>query len=167
MTISLIAALSRNRVIGKNNDLPWRLPDDMRFFMETTKGHCVIMGRKNYESLPFKFRPLPERTNIVVTRQKDFIAEGCQIVHSLEEALASIDQESNEEIFVVGGAEIYKLALPYAHKLYLTEIDAEIEGDTFFPLFDKTIFQEQSRKHHAADAKHIFAFDFVLYSKEV
>jgi dihydrofolate reductase len=167
MTITLIAALSKNRVIGKNNDLPWRLPDDMKFFMETTKGHCVIMGRKNYESIPHKFRPLPDRTNIVVTRQKDFRAEGCQVVHSLEQALASIDQKSEEEVFIIGGAEIYKLALPYAHKLYLTEIDAEIEGDTFFPLFDKTVFQEQSRKHHVADAKHVFAFDFVLYSKEV
>jgi dihydrofolate reductase len=167
MIVSLIAALSKNRVIGKNNDLPWRLPDDMKFFMETTKGHCVIMGRKNYESIPLKFRPLPERTNIVVTRQKDFIAEGCQVVHSLEEALASINEKSEEEIFVIGGAEIYKLALPYAHKLYLTEIDSEIEGDTYFPLFGKNVFQEQSRKHHAIDAKHPFAFDFVLYSKEV
>ncbi len=167
MTITLIAALSRNRIIGKNNDLPWHLPDDMKFFMETTKDHCVIMGRKNYESLPLKFRPLPERTNIVVTRQRNFVAEGCQVVHSLEDALASANQKSDEEIFVIGGAEIYKLALPYAHKLYLTEIEAEIEGDTYFPLFDKTVFQERSRRHHTADAKHAVAFDFVLYSKEV
>jgi dihydrofolate reductase len=165
MIISLIAALSKNRVIGKNNDLPWRLPNDMKFFMETTKGHCVIMGRKNYESLPTKFRPLPERTNIVVTRQKDFVATGCSVVHTLEDGLTIAEQQNEREVFIIGGAEIYKLALAYANKLYLTEIDAHIEGDTFFPLFDKVIFKEQSRKHNKADTKHLFAFDFVIYTR--
>jgi dihydrofolate reductase len=158
MIISLIAALSKNRVIGKNNDLPWRLPDDMKYFMETTKGHCVIMGRKNYESIPHKFRPLPDRTNIVVTRQKAFKAEGCIVVDSLQDALGTARQKSEKEVFVIGGAEIYKLA-------YLTEINTEIEGDTYFPLFDESTFKEQSRKHHNADSKHAFAFDFVIYTK--
>lgn len=164
MILSLIAALSKNRVIGKNNDLPWRLPDDMKYFMETTKGHCVIMGRKNYESIPHKFRPLPDRTNIVVTRQKEYEAKDCLVVHSLEDALVIAKQKNEKEVFVIGGAEIYQLVLPKANKLYLTEIDAEIEGDTFFPLFDKIIFKEQSRRHHDADSKHAFAFDFVIYS---
>lgn len=165
MTISLIAALTRNRVIGKNNDLPWRLPDDMKYFMETTRGHCVIMGRKNYESLPHKFRPLAERTNIVITRQSDYSAPGCEVVHSLQEALDVARKKNDAEVFVIGGAEIYGQVLPYAHKLYLTEIDTELTGDTFFPIVDAASFHERSRKHHAADEKHPFAFDFVVYER--
>jgi len=110
MTISLIAALTRNRVIGKNNDLPWHLPDDMKYFMQTTKEHPVIMGRKNYDSIPEKFRPLPNRTNIVVTRQRDFVAPGCKVVHSLEEALDEATNITTDEIFIIGGAEIYRQA---------------------------------------------------------
>src|SRR5438105_12972952 len=105
MIISLIAALSSNRVIGKNNDLPWRLPDDMKYVMETTKGHHVIMGRKNYESIPLKFRPLPNRTNLVLTRQIDFHAEGCQTIHSLQEGVSISEANQERELFVIGGAE--------------------------------------------------------------
>jgi dihydrofolate reductase len=112
MTISLIAALTENRVIGKNNDLPWHLPDDMKYFMQTTKGHPVIMGRKNYDSIPEKFRPLPNRTNIVVTRQRDFVADGCIVVHSLEEALDEATNIVTDEIFIIGGAEIYRQGMP-------------------------------------------------------
>ncbi len=164
MIISLIAALSQNRVIGKNNDLPWHLPHDMKYFMETTKDHHVIMGRKNYDSLPEKFRPLPHRTNIVVTRQKEFIAPGCQVVHSIEASL-SIAQKNNErEVFIIGGAEIYGMALPIATRLYLTEIHAHIEGDTFFPeVFSE--WKEVSRKPHPPDERHRYAFDFVIYEK--
>lgn len=165
MIISLIAALAKNRVIGKDNDLPWQLPDDMKFFMQSTKGHCVIMGRKNYDSLPPKYRPLANRTNIVVTRQQDFKAEGCHVVHSLEDALVFAKQQHETEVFVIGGAEIYKQALPHADLLYLTEIDATIEGDTYFPLVDHSKFTEQSRVAHAADARHAYAFDFVLYKR--
>lgn len=163
MIISLIAALSNNRVIGKNNDLPWRLPDDMKYFMQTTKGHCVIMGRKNYDSLPVKFRPLPDRINIVITRQKNFEAPGCHVVHSLEEALNIATLQLEEEVFIIGGAEIYRQALPLAHCLFLTEINADIEGDTFFPVFDKAKYRERSRTGHKADQKHAFSFDFVVY----
>lgn len=162
----MIAALSRNRVIGKNNDLPWKLPDDMKFFMEKTKGHHVIMGRKNYDSIPRKFKPLPDRSNIVVTRQKKFEAPGCIVVDSLEKGL-DIAKENNEpETFVIGGAEIYRLGLPHANKLYLTEIEAEIEGDTYFPLFDRNEWIETSRVHHSNDERHAYAFDFVLYEKK-
>src|ERR1700749_597303 len=127
MIISLIAAHSENRVIGKNNDLPWKLPDDMKYFMQTTKGHHVVMGRKNYDSLPEKFRPLPNRTNIVVTRQKAFKAPGCIVSNSLEKALDICRNNGEREAFVIGGAEIYEASLPVANRLYLTEIHATIE----------------------------------------
>jgi dihydrofolate reductase len=166
MIVSMIAALSKNRVIGKDNDLPWKLPDDMKFFMDTTRGHHAIMGRKNYDSIPPKFKPLPDRTNIVVTRQKKFEAPGCKVVDSIEKGL-KIAMESNEpEAFIIGGAEIYKLALPYAHRLYLTEIDAIIEGDTYFPPFDGTEWIETSRVHHGKDGRHAYSFDFVTYEKK-
>nr|AIA13694.1 Dihydrofolate reductase [uncultured bacterium] len=166
MIISLIAALSKNRVIGKNNDLPWKLPDDMKFFMEKTKGHHTIMGRKNYDSIPLKFKPLPQRTNIVVTRQKNFQAPGCIVVDSLENGLAIAQDNDEPETFIIGGAEIYKLGLPHANRLYLTEIDAEIDGDTFFPAVDRNQWKEISRLHHATDSRHAFAFDFVIYEKK-
>lgn len=165
MIISLIAALAENRVIGKNNDLPWRLPDDMKFFMETTKGHYVIMGRKNYDSLKDKYKPLPNRTNIVVTRQKDFKAPGCIVVNDIEKSLDIAKQHNEREAFVIGGAEIYKLTLQKANKLYLTEIKAEVEGDTYFPDFNKKEWKEIERKHHPADDRHRYSFDFVIYEK--
>lgn len=165
MTISLIAALTENRVIGKNNDLPWHLPDDMKYFMQTTKGHPVIMGRKNYDSIPEKFRPLPNRTNIVVTRQRDFIADGCIVVHSLEEALDEATNIITDEIFIIGGAEIYRQGMPKANKLYLTEILATLDGDTYFPEIDTHAWKEVSRLHHPADDRHRYPFDFVIYEK--
>lgn len=165
MTISLIAALTENRVIGKNNDLPWHLPDDMKYFMQTTKGHPVIMGRKNYDSIPEKFRPLPNRTNIVVTRQRDFVAAGCIVVHSLEEALDEATNIVTDEIFIIGGAEIYRQGMPKVNKLYLTEILATLDGDTYFPEFDTHAWKEVSRLHHPADDRHRYPFDFVVYEK--
>ncbi len=166
MIISLIAALSKNRVIGKNNDLPWHLPDDMKYFMQTTKGHHVIMGRKNYDSIPEKFRPLPHRTNIVVTHQKDFKATGCIIVHSVEEGIVLAKKNNEQEAFIIGGAEIYKIGIPLSQRLYLTEIVAIIEGDTFFPGFEKMGWKETSRVHHGADDRHAHAFDFVVYDRK-
>ena len=165
MIISLIAALSQNRVIGKNNDLPWHLPDDMKYFMQTTKGHHVIMGRKNYDSIPEKFRPLPNRTNIVVTRQKNFAAPNCIVTNSMEEALAIAKKSNEPEVFIIGGSEIYNQGLPLANKLYLTEIHATIEGDTYFPAFDKSQWNEVSRTHHLSDERHKFPFDFVVFER--
>jgi dihydrofolate reductase len=165
MIISLIAARSRNGIIGKNNDLPWRLPDDMKYFMTTTRGHHAIMGRKNYDSLPDAYRPLPNRTNIVVTRQHVFHAPGCIVVHSIDRALDIASKNSETEAFVIGGAEIYALAMAHADRLYLTEIDADIPGDTYFPSFDTTHWREVSRKHHDADDRHAYAFDFVIYER--
>ncbi len=165
MKISLIAALAQNHVIGKNNDLPWSLPDDMKYFMDTTKGHHCIMGRKNYDSIPAKFRPLANRTNIVVTRQKNFHAPGCLIVDSIERGLAIASGNGEPETFIIGGAEIYNSSLAIAHRLYLTEIKAVIEGDVHFPEFNKNEWREVSRKHHDTDARHKYAFDFVLYER--
>lgn len=165
MIVSLIAALSENRVIGKNNDLPWRLPDDMKYFMDTTSGHYVIMGRKNYQSLPEKFRPLPNRTNIVITRSRDFSAPGCKVVQSLTDALEIARKANQREVFIIGGAEIYALSLPHAHRLYLTEIKAEVAGDTYFPNVNLTEWKELSRSRHSVDNRHPFAFDFVVYEK--
>jgi dihydrofolate reductase len=165
MKISLIAALAENRVIGKNNDLPWQLPDDMKYFMDTTKGHHCIMGRKNYDSIPAKFRPLANRENIVVTRQTNFVAPGCTVVNSIDAGI-DIARKSNEpETFIIGGAEIYRQSLAYADRLYLTEIKSIIDGDTFFPPVDHSQWKEVSRVPHAADAKHKYAFDFVVYEK--
>lgn len=167
MIISLIAAMAENRVIGRNNDLPWKLPDDMKFFMQTTKGHYVVMGRKNYDSLHEKFKPLPNRTNIVVTRQKNFQAPGCMVVHAVCEALTIAKDNKEKEAFIIGGAEIYKLALSHAHRIYLTEIHAVVDGDTFFPEFDKKIWREISRTPHASDERHPFSFDFVTYERNL
>ncbi|HCW07771.1 MAG TPA: diacylglycerol kinase [Cytophagales bacterium] len=166
MIISIIAAVAKNGVIGKANDLPWRLPDDMKYFMETTSGHHVIMGRKNYESLPPKFRPLPNRTNIVITRQQNFHADGCKVIHDLNEGVTLAKQNQEKELFIIGGAEIYQLALAQTDQLYLTEIDAEIVGDTYFPYWNKSEWKEISRKHHQADQKHNYAFDFVIYKRK-
>jgi len=166
MKISIIAAVAKNRVIGKANDLPWRLPDDMKFFMQTTKGHHVLMGRKNYESLPEKFRPLPNRINIVMTRQKNFIAAGCTVVNDLQDGIELARKNGEQELFIMGGAEVYSLAFAKTDLLYLTEINAEIEGDTFFPEFDKKNWNELSHQHHPVDEKHIYAFDFVVYQRK-
>src|SRR6187402_1762920 len=165
MIISLIAALSENRVIGKNNDLPWHLPDDMKYFMQTTKGHYVIMGRKNYDSIPEKFKPLPNRTNIVVTRQPDFRAPGCIVVNTLEEAVKIARNNGEKETFIIGGAEIYNLGFSLADKLYITEINTVLDGDTHFPEFNKKDWKEISRVHHSNDERHAFDFDFVVYEK--
>jgi|SRR6266850_4336027 len=166
MIISFIAALSKNRVIGKKNDLPWHLPDDMKYFMQTTKAHYVIMGRKNYDSIPEKFRPLPNRTNVVVTRQKNFKATGCVVVHSLEDGIEQARKGNEQEVFIIGGAEIFEHGFRFSQRLYLTEIDAEVDGDTYFPEWNAAEWREISRRHHTADARHAFDFDFAVYERK-
>lgn len=165
MIISLIAALSKNRAIGKSNDLPWHLPDDMKYFMQTTKGHHVIMGRKNYESIPEKFRPLPNRTNIVVSRQQNYEAPGCTLVHSIPEGIVLAKNNNETECFIIGGAEIYQMGFQFVNRMYLTEIKSVIEGDTFFPWFDMDDWKEISRIPHTTDERHQYAFDFVIYER--
>lgn len=165
MKVSMIAAMSANRVIGINNDLPWSLPDDMRYFMEATRGHIVIMGRKNYESLPPKFRPLPNRINLVVSKRKDFNAPGCILFQEIEKAIDYAKAQGEQELFIIGGGQIYKLGLKYADTIYLTEIKAIIEGgEVFFPELGNE-WEEFSRVPHPVDQKHQYAFDFVKYRK--
>ncbi len=140
--LSLIAARSRNGFIGLKGGLPWNVPEDLAFFKRTTIGHAVIMGRKTYEEVR---RPLPKRTNIVVTRNPGYEAPGCIVVSSLEEALLKVP-EDDDEPFVIGGAELYRLALPVADRLYLTEIDRDVEGDTSFPPFEHLGYVEVARR---------------------
>ncbi|GAB4004236.1 type 3 dihydrofolate reductase [Spirosoma migulaei] len=164
MKISLISAVADNGVIGLNNDMPWHLPDDFAFFKRKTSHHPIIMGRKSLEALG---KPLPNRTNIVITRNPDFTAESVTVVHTLDDAIdkARKADRATDEIFVIGGAEIYKLALPIATTLYLTEIHQTFEGDTYFPAFNKSEWQEVSRRLHPADERHAVAFDFVEYER--
>lgn len=164
--ISMIAAMGKNRVIGKSSGIPWRLPDDFRYFKDKTKGHYVLMGRKNFESLPGKFRPLPDRPNVIITRQSSYNGKGSTVVNSLKEAIALAKENNESEAFIIGGGEIYKLGLPIADRIYLTEIDDEFDGDTYFPEFNPTEWNEVSRHHHPADDRHKYAFDFVTYEKK-
>lgn len=169
MKISLIAAVAQNGIIGRNDDsgkpdLPWHLPDDFKYFKETTSGHPVIMGRKSLDALG---KPLPKRTNIVVTRNRNFQSPGVVTVHAIENAIQKAREVEQEEIFVIGGAEVYALALPIATHLYLTEIHKAFEGDTSFPQFNRAEWQETSRRHHPADERHEAAFDFVIYERKI
>lgn len=165
MIISMIAAVAENGVIGKDNNLVWNLPDDMRFFVEKTKGRHVIMGRKNYESIPPKFRPLPNRPNIILSRNAAYHAESCTTATDLEAALNIAKECGETEAFIIGGAQIYKMGLVHADRMYITEVQASFDGDTFFPDFDKNSWKEVSRSHHPKDEKHDCAFDFVTYEK--
>ena len=166
MIISLIAAVATNRVIGKDKDLVWHLPDDMKFFMKTTINHFVIMGRKSYESIPNNYRPLPNRVNIIVTRQKDYNAPDSIISNTLEEALDYSIAHHQKEVFVIGGGQIFDQSMEIADKLYITEVKASFEGDSYFPELDHDQWDEISRKHHPQDDKHKHAFDFVIYERK-
>ena len=154
-TLSLIAAVARNGAIGKDNALLWRLPEDLKFFKRTTLGCPVIMGRKTWDSIG---RPLPGRRNIVITRNPAWQAEGAEVFHDLDSALAAT--ENAEKVFVIGGGELYSQALPKADELILTEVDAAFTGDTFFPDWNRDDFTEISRESHTADLG--WAYHFVI-----
>lgn len=153
----MIAAMAKNRVIGKENGLPWDIPEDMKYFMTTTQGKLVIMGRKTFDSLG---KPLPKRVNYVVTRNPGFKAQGVQVFSSLASAVNAAKQEvqgKDDEIFIIGGEEIYRQGLSFADRIYLTEIDREFPGDTIFPEFDKTLFRETShRESRQGDLRYSF-----------
>jgi len=159
--LSLIAAVARNRTIGNNNQLLWHLPGDMRHFRETTRGKPVIMGRKTWESLPEKFRPLPGRLNIVVSHNRDYSAPGATLAESLENALRLAGD--SEETFIIGGAELYRQALPTANRLYLTEIAADYEGDTWFPEIPPGEWREIVRSQPVEEAG--LAYTFAVYQR--
>jgi dihydrofolate reductase len=163
MKISLIAAIAQNHVIGRKNDLPWHLPDDFAFFKRKTSHHPIIMGRKSLESLG---KPLPNRTNIVITRNADFKAAGVTTVHTLDDAINEARSINQDEIFIIGGAEVYTMSLPVATTLYLTEIHRAYDGDAYFPEVDKSEWDEVSRIPHSADDRHEAGFDFVTYERK-
>ncbi len=158
MNITLIVAMARNRVIGKDNQLIWHFPDDLKRFKKLTSGHHVIMGRKTYESMN---RPLPNRINIVITRQEGYTAKGCLIANSIESALDMV--KDDDQPFIIGGAEIYKLGLDLAKTLELTLIDAEYEGDTQFPEFDTNHWKLARGEQKEADDNHAHPYEFLTY----
>jgi dihydrofolate reductase len=157
--IAIVAAVARNRVIGRGNALPWRLPDDLRHFKRLTLGHPIVMGRRTWESLP---GILPERRHIVVTRDLHYDAPGAETAHSLDEAVAAA---GGDEVLVVGGAELYAQALPLAHRLYLTLVEADVAGDAFFPVMDPAQWREVAREPHPADDRHAYPFSFVTLER--
>ncbi len=158
--ISIIAAMAKNQVIGKNNALPWHLPADLKHFKNVTMGKSIVMGRKTYESIG---KPLPGRQNIIITADKNYQANGCTIIHSIDDVKSNKDIP---EIFIIGGAEIYKQLLPYTQKLYLTFIDANIDGDSYFPEWQQNQWQYISRENHLADAQNKFNYSFVVLERK-
>ncbi|HEX6385847.1 MAG TPA: dihydrofolate reductase, partial [Anaerolineae bacterium] len=163
--ISFVVAMDRNRVIGVGGRLPWRLPDDMKWFKEVTMGKPVIMGRKTYDSIPNRFKPLAGRHNIVLTRNRDYRAEGATVVHSVEEALAATGDA--DEIMIGGGAQLYEALLPQADRLYLTLVDGTFEGDTYFPELDMREWRERYRQDHDPDERHLYRFTWLILEREV
>ena len=160
MIISAIVGIGKNKVIGKNNDMPWHLPADLKYFKRTTSGHHIIMGRKNYEAIG---RPLPKRTNIIITRNTNYQADGCIIVNSITDALAVAKANGDEEAFIIGGGQIYWLSLPMLDRLYITEIDVEVpDGDVFFPEVDFTEWKLVSSDAHQKNDTVNFGLQYAL-----
>ena len=159
--VSLIVAMARNRVIGSNNTLPWHLPADLKHFRGLTMGHHIVMGRKTYESIG---KPLPGRTSVVVTRNPDYAAPGAIVVNSLQAAFAACSNDT--EIFVIGGAELYRQAITLADRIYLTEIAADIRGDAYFPEFNPGEWHEESRETHIQSEPQPLEYHFVTYHRK-
>ncbi|MCZ4693316.1 dihydrofolate reductase [Ancylomarina euxinus] len=161
MPISIIVAASQNNVIGKDNQLIWRLSADLKRFKALTTGHHIIMGRKTFDSIG---KPLPNRTSIIITRQADYKVEGCIVVNSLEEALAIVP--ADQEAFIIGGGTIYKEAIDKADKLYLTLVHSKFDGDTFFPKLEAKIWNSVKREDYMPDAKNEYAYSFIDYERK-
>ncbi|KKI88693.1 dihydrofolate reductase [Bacillus sp. SA1-12] len=159
--ISLLYAMDKNRLIGRNNQLPWHLPQDLAYFKRVTMNHKIVMGRKTYESIG---KPLPGRENIIITRDKNFSCEGCKVLHSIDEFLA-LANKCEEEIFVIGGSEIFKEILPYTDRLYVTHIYHDFEGDTYFPETEDNDWKVISKEPGIKDEKNPYDFDFVVYER--
>lgn len=158
--LSLIVAIARNGVIGLDNRIPWRLPDEQQLFKRLTLGHHIVMGRRTYESIG---RLLPGRTTVIVTRQPDYAVPGAIVAHSLRDAINAAARDS--EIFVIGGAELFREALPLADRLHLTTVDAEPPGDTVMPPIDLAGWKETAREHHPVDARHAHAYTYQLFER--
>lgn len=160
--LTIIAAIGKNNALGKDNQLLWHLPLDFARFKALTTGHCIIMGRKTFDSLP---KRLPQRQHLIVTRQKDFVAEGCYVFSSIEKAIEeALKQDPNP--YIIGGGEIYKQSLLYADKIELTRVEAQCEADTFFPEIDETIWERVFYEFHQKDEKHAFNFSFETYVRK-
>lgn len=158
---SIIAAMSDNRVIGRNGTLPWRMPADLAHFKRITMGHPILMGRKNHEDIG---RPLPGRSNIILTRQQGFQAQSCIVVHHLKEVESVVPDDT--EIMVIGGADIYAQLMPRANRIYLTLIHAQIEGDTFFPKFDQAEWEETEHQDYPADERNACSYSFLTLERK-
>jgi dihydrofolate reductase len=164
MIVSLIVAAGTNNAIGKDNQLLWHLPKDLQFFKQTTWAMPVVMGRKTFESLGGK--PLNGRVNIIITRQKDWTHQGVVVVHSLADALFFAKESDYKEVFIAGGGEVYAQAMPKAHKIYMTRVDAVMDGDTFFPEIDNSDFVLSNEVSHVAHEKHAFGFSFQTWLRK-
>lgn len=166
MKFSLIVAMDNNYGIGKDNDLMWHLPRDMGFFKSTTENQVVIMGRKNYDSIPEKYRPLSNRQNVIITRNKSFKAPNCLVFHTVDEALNHFKNDERE-VFIIGGGEIYKIAmnLEGLEKMYITTVDGVFNADTFFPNFDQAMWNQEKLMSQELDEKHKFTFTTFLYTR--
>ncbi|PLT29324.1 dihydrofolate reductase [Peribacillus deserti] len=159
--ISFLVAMDKNRVIGKDNGLPWHLPADLKYFKQVTMGHPIIMGRKTYESIG---RPLPGRENIILTRNQEYKAEGCTIIHTIEE-LIELEENRKVECFVIGGAEIFNLSFSIADRIYITEIDEVFEGDTHFPEINMKEWELVSKEKGPKDDKNPYDYYFCVYDR--
>ena len=168
MKTALIVAMDNKRGIGKNNDLMWHLPEDMKFFKNSTKGHIVVMGRKNFESIPEKYRPLPGRENVIITRNKSFQAEGCQVIYSLEELNDQISVSDEKTLFIIGGGEIYRLAMEanIIDEMYITHVNHNYDADTFFPYFELSEWNVETIQTQDIDEKHQASFSIIKYTKK-
>jgi dihydrofolate reductase len=162
MIVSAILAMSKNRVIGKDNQIPWHLSADLKYFKRTTLHHHIIMGRKTFLSIG---KPLPKRTNIVLTRNPFFVASHVLVASSIEEALSIAEENGEEEVFIIGGGEIYRQSMPYWDKVYLTRVDIEVEGDVFFPELDNKEWRLLSDEPHETDEKNIYQYSFQVYER--
>ncbi len=167
MIVSLIAAVAKNNVIGKNNKLIWSLPKDMKFFMDTTMGHHIIMGRRNYESIPDNYRPLKNRTNIIVTKNYNYTASDCIVVDSIQKGISYAEKKGEKECFIIGGGQIYKLALELnlIDRLYITHIFKNFEGDTLFPDINYNEWYSELLFEHTADKTNPYDFKVIKYYK--
>jgi dihydrofolate reductase len=165
MISSLIVAVAENNVIGKGNELIWHLPNDMNFFKTTTLNHHIITGRKNYISIPKKYRPLVKRTNIVLTKQNSFNEEGCIVMHTLEDAINYAKNNNETEVFIIGGGQIYKEALEkmLIDKMYITHVNQNFDGDTYFPDFNEKEWKKVNETNYPADEKHLYSYSIAVY----
>lgn len=161
--LAIVVAAAENNVIGKDNDLIWHLPADLKHFKSLTMGHPMIMGRKTFEAIG---KPLPGRTSIIITTQKNYQAEGCVVVHSLEEAIAKGRELDAEQVSIIGGANVYKQALPLADILYVTRVHASFEGDAYFPELPDDAWQVVEQEHHEPDEKNKYSYTFLTLKRK-